>query len=73
MTTSMINTVVILCGDVCFYEVFRMRAVLFRTAGQGMRIHWSVFYWVINQWQNNLVLEICIKFFSVFVIQICNA
>ena len=49
----------ILCGDVCFSEVFRMRAVLFRTAGQGMRIHWSVCYWVIDQWLKNLLWEIC--------------
>ena len=46
-----------------FPEVFRMRAVLFRTAGQGMRIRWSVFYRVINQWLKNLVLEICIYCF----------
>ena len=43
MTTSVINAVVLLCGGVCFSEEFRMRAVLFRTAGQGIRIHWSVF------------------------------
>ena len=46
-----------------FPEVFRMRAVLFRTAGQGMRIRWSVFYMVINQWLKNVVLEICINCF----------
>ena len=46
-----------------FPEVFRMRAVLFGTAGQGMRIRWSVFYMVINQWLKNVVLEICINCF----------
>ena len=40
-----------------------MRAVLFGTAGQGMRIRWSVFYMVINQWLKNVVLEICINCF----------
>ena len=57
------HTIVILCGDVCFSEVFRMRAVLFSTAGQEIRIHWWVVCWVINQWLKNLVLEICIYCF----------